>query len=129
MMHTVKLVCMSLILCCAALTPSYAGDSAWGAKVYKKCVACHMVGDKAKNRVGPHLNNLFTRAAASLEGYNYSKAMKKFAEDNPIWTEDLLDSYLANPRKMIKGSRMSFVGLRKEKDRAAVIAYLKQYTQ
>ncbi len=97
-----------------------------GVKVAKKCVSCHMIGDKAKNRVGPHLNNIIGREIAVLEDYRYSKAMKAHAEKEPVWSEAALDAYLANPRKAVKGTRMSFAGLRKEKDRHDVIEYMKQ---
>ena len=106
--------------------PYPAGDAEKGAKVFKKCVSCHMIGDKAKNRVGPHLNNIIGREIAVLEDYRYSKAMIAYAEKEPVWSEAVLDAYLANPRKAVKGTRMSFAGLRKEKDRHNVIEYMKQ---
>ena len=106
--------------------PYPAGDAEKGAKVFKKCVSCHMIGDKAENRVGPHLNNIIGREIAVLEDYTYSKAMKAHAEKEPVWSEAALDAYLANPRKAVKGTRMSFAGLRKEKDRHDVIEYMKQ---
>ena len=106
--------------------PYPAGDAEKGAKVFKKCVSCHMIGDKAKNRVGPHLNNIIGREIAVLEDYRYSKAMKAHVEKEPVWSEAALDAYLANPRKAVKGTRMSFAGLRKEKDRHDVIEYMKQ---
>ena len=105
------------------------GDAEKGAKVFKKCVSCHMIGAKAKNRVGPHLNNIIGREIAVLEDYRYSKAMKAYADVEPVWSEAVLDAYLANPRKAVKGTRMSFAGLRKEKDRHNVIAYLKQASE
>jgi len=106
--------------------PYPAGDAEKGAKVFKKCVSCHMIGDKSKNRVGPHLNNIIGREIAVLEDYRYSKAMIAYAEKEPVWSEAVLDAYLANPRKAVKGTRMSFAGLRKEKDRHNVIEYMKQ---
>ena len=110
----------------ANVEPYPAGDAEKGAKVFKKCVSCHMIGDKAKNRVGPHLNNIIGREIAVLEDYRYSKAMIAYAEKEPVWSEAVLDAYLANPRKAVKGTRMSFAGLRKEKDRHNVIEYMKQ---
>ena len=100
------------------------GDAKAGAKTYKKCVACHMIGAGAKNRVGPHLNNIFERGVAALADYRYSKAMLKYAARQPQWSKPALDAYLANPRKIVKGGRMSFIGLRKAKDRQNVIAYM-----
>ena len=85
-----------------------------------------MIGDKAKNRIGPHLNNIIGREIAVLEDYRYSKAMKAYAGTELVWSEAALDAYLANPRKAVKGTRMSFAGLRQEKDRHDVIEYMKQ---
>lgn len=117
---------LSLTALAFIATPSLAADAEKGAKVYKKCVSCHMVGDKAKNRVGPQLNGIVGRAIASIGDYKYSKAMYKHAEANEVWTEENLGAYLANPRKTVKGGRMAFAGLRKQKDVDNVIAYLKQ---
>ena len=103
-----------------------AGDAAAGAKVFKKCKSCHIVGAGAKNRVGPHLNNIIGRNVGAVDGFKYSKGLMAFATENPVWTESLLDAYLLNPRNLIKGGRMAFAGLRKEKDRHNVIAYLKE---
>lgn len=103
-----------------------AGDAAAGAKVFKKCKSCHIVGAGAKNRVGPHLNNIIGRNVGTVDGFKYSKGLMAFATENPVWTESLLDAYLLNPRNVIKGGRMAFAGLRKEKDRHNVIAYLKE---
>ena len=103
-----------------------AGDAVAGAKVFKKCKSCHIVGTGAKNRVGPHLNNIIGRNIGAIDGFKYSKGLLAFAEGNPVWTESLLDAYLLNPRQVIKGGRMAFAGLRKEKDRHNVIAYLKK---
>ena len=106
--------------------PAFAGDAAKGEKVYKKCKSCHLV-DKEKHKTGPHLVNLFGREAGSAEGYKkYSKAMKA---SGIVWNEETLDGYLAAPKKYVKGTRMAFAGLKKEKDRANVIAYLKQFSQ
>jgi len=108
------------------VAPVHAGDAVKGAKVYKKCVSCHMIGDKAKNRVGPQLNGIIGRAIASVDGYKYSKAMVKYAAAEKNWNETNLDAYLTKPSKVVKGGRMAFAGLRKETDRANVIAYLKE---
>ena len=100
------------------------GDAAAGEKVFRKCKACHQVGDKAKNRVGPMLNGIVGNEIASLDGFKYSKACKAKKTEGLVWTEEVLDAYLTKPRKFIKGTRMSFAGLKKEADRANVIAYL-----
>ncbi len=98
------------------------GDPAKGKKVFNKCKACHVVNAE-KNRVGPHLKGLIGRVAGTVEGYKYSKANK---ESGITWTEEVLFEYLENPKKYLKGTKMAFPGLRKEKDRWDVIAYMKQ---
>ncbi len=106
-----------------------AGDAAKGQKVFKKCAACHAVGEKAKNKVGPHLNDVFGRAAGSLDGYKYSKAMIKAGEDGLVWDETSMTTYLEKPKAMIKGTKMAFAGLRKEQDLENVIAYLATFSE
>ncbi|MDB2522750.1 cytochrome c family protein [Alphaproteobacteria bacterium] len=103
-----------------------AGDAEKGAKVYRKCASCHMIGDGAKNRVGPQLNNIIGREIGAIAGYKYSKAMVKYAAAEKVWNEENLAAYLESPRKVVKGGRMAFAGLRKETDRNDIIAYLKQ---
>ncbi len=122
---------LALTLTIATLmsAPTLAGDAAKGAKIYRKCVSCHMIGDKAKHRIGPHLNDIIGRAIAGASDYQYSKGMKAFAVSEKVWSEENLAAYLANPRKTVKGTRMAFVGLRKEKDQQDVIAYLKKAAQ
>ncbi|ANK82550.1 MAG: cytochrome C [Rhizobiales bacterium NRL2] len=105
------------------------GDPAAGEKVYKKCKVCHMVGEGAKNRVGPPLNGIMGRQAGTLDGYNYSPAMKKAGEEGLVWTEETMAAYLEAPRKHVKGTKMAFPGLKKEQEIADVIAYLKQFSE
>ncbi|NBQ82718.1 MAG: cytochrome c family protein [Alphaproteobacteria bacterium] len=103
-----------------------AGDPALGEKVFKKCKACHVV-DSDKNKTGPHLVNIMGRQAGSVEGFKkYSKAIK---ESGIVWDEATLDGFLEKPKAYLKGTRMAFAGLKKEEDRANVIAYLKQFSQ
>ena len=112
------------------LVPSaHAGDVAKGEKIFKRCMSCHMVGEGAKGRIGPQLNDLFSRGIATVDGYNYSKGMQSFASEHKSWTPELLSIYLENPRNTVKGTIMSFGGLRKESDRDDVIAYLQQFNQ
>ena len=109
----------------AVSTPSLAADIKAGEKVFKKCKACHVV-DAEKNKTGPHLVNIMGRKAGTLESYTkYSKAM---VAADVIWDETTLDAYLEKPKKYIKGTKMAFPGLRKEKDRVNVIAYLKSFS-
>ena len=102
------------------------GDAAAGEKVFKKCKACHVV-DAEKHKTGPHLVNIMGRAAGSADGYKkYSNAMKS---SSIVWNEETLDGYLEKPKAYVVGTRMVFAGLRKEEDRANVIAYLKSYSK
>ena len=97
-----------------------AGDAKKGEKIFKRCKACHVV-DSEKNKVGPHLVGILGRDAGMVEGFKYSKAMK---ESGISWDAESIDQYLADPRGFIPKNRMSFPGLKKEKDRADLIAYL-----
>ncbi len=101
-----------------------AGDAVKGAKVFKKCAACHSV-EEGKRKIGPSLYGVIGRTSGTLEGFRYSKPMQSAGI---VWTEETISDYLANPRTFIKGNRMAFVGLRKPEDRADVIAYLKSVT-
>lgn len=113
-----------------ATTPVMAqdGDPEAGESVYRQCQACHMVGENAQARVGPPLNDLFGRVAGTYDGFNrYSNAMKGAGEAGLVWNDETIAAYLEQPRQYIPGNQMGFAGLRKEEDRANVIAYLKQY--
>ena len=99
-----------------------AGDASKGKRVFNKCKACH-VFEEGKNRVGPTLHKIIGRTAGSLDGFKYSKAMK---ESGIVWDEQTIAAYLADPKGYIKGNRMSFAGLRKQKDIDNVIAYIIQ---
>ena len=72
---------------------SGAGDPALGAAVFKKCQSCHQVGDRAKNRVGPQLNDIIGRTAGGLAGAKYSKSMIQAGKDGLVWTEETLETY------------------------------------
>ena len=108
-----------------AAAPLWAADAAKGKKVLNKCKACHVI-NKTKNKVGPHLKGILGRQAASVEGYKYYKAMKASAL---VWDEATLAAFLKKPRKFVKGTKMAFAGLRKDKDIANVFAYLKEAAQ
>ena len=116
-MAGVALLGLGLVVAGSAI----AGDAVKGEKVFKKCKACHYVV-KEKNKTGPHLVAVLGRAAGSLEEYKYSKAMKA---SGLFWDEETLAAYLKAPKKYVKGTKMAFAGLKKDKDVADVIAYLK----
>ncbi|ETX27945.1 c-type cytochrome [Roseivivax isoporae] len=105
------------------------GDAEAGENVFRKCQACHQVGEDAQNRVGPVLNGVVGRTAGTLEGYNYSDAMVAKGEEGLVWDVESLSAYLENPRDYVNGTKMSFAGLRKEEERADVIAYLSQFSE
>ena len=98
------------------------GDAVKGKKVFKKCKACHTVNDGGRNLMGPNLFGIVGQKAAQRDGYKYSKAMKA---SGLTWDETTLDTFLTKPKKMIKKTKMSFAGLKKEKQRINIIAYLK----
>lgn len=112
-----------------ALTSAHAaGDADKGEKVFKKCAACHAVGQGAKHKVGPELNDVFGRTAGELEDYKYSNAMKDAGAGGLVWNEETLTTYLTKPKDMIKGTKMAFAGLKKEKDIENVLAYLATFS-
>ena len=97
------------------------GDLATGEKVFKKCAACHSIVKGGKNNIGPALYNVVGRKIGAVSDYKYSKALSEYGKN---WTFEELNGYLIKPAKWIKGTKMAFAGLRKEKDRASVILYL-----
>tara|TARA_B100001057_G_scaffold116208_1_gene114733 strand:- start:54 stop:596 length:543 start_codon:yes stop_codon:yes gene_type:complete len=97
------------------------GDLVHGEKVFKKCSACHMIASDGKNMIGPNLWNVIGRQAGSVSDYKYSKAMVAYAKQ---WSFEEMNSYLIKPQAYVKGTKMAFAGLRKEKDRASVILYM-----
>ena len=115
------------IVAAMALMPvsaSAEGDAKAGKKVFNKCKACHSIAND-KHRVGPSLKGIIGRQAGTAEGYTrYSKGMIAYGEGGIIWSEETLVEYLADPRGLVKGTRMAFAGLKKEKDSKNVTAYI-----
>ncbi len=99
------------------------GNISHGEKVFKKCAACHLVNKGGENKIGPALYGILGRKVASKDDYKYSKAMASYDKN---WTFEEMNGYLKKPQSYIKGTKMAFAGLRKEKDRASVILYLNQ---
>ncbi len=99
------------------------GDVVIGEKIFKKCAACHSINKGGKNNIGPALYNVVGRKVGGVEGYKYSKALAAYDKE---WTFEELNGFLIKPAKWIKGTKMAYAGLRKEKDRASVIKYLNQ---
>lgn len=97
-----------------------------GRALFAECSPCHAL-EAGKNEVGPHLNGLFGRKAASVEGFTYSPALRR---SNMVWTAELLDAYLAEPQGgVFRGNRMPFSGMPSAQDRADLIGYLKEATK
>ena len=97
------------------------GDVESGEKVFKKCAACHSIKSGGKNKIGPALYNVVGRKVGGVADYKYSKALATYERD---WTFEELNGFLKKPASYIKGTKMSYAGLRKEKDRASVIKFL-----
>ena len=95
-----------------------------GEKVFRKCKACHEVGPGASNKSGPQLNGVIGRTIGSVEGFAYSQVFQEARDAGRVWDEAALAEFLADPRGSMKGTRMSFSGLRKAEDQAAIAAYL-----
>ena len=101
------------------------GDITHGEKVFKKCSACHSINAGGGNKIGPALYNVVGRKIAAVEDYKYSKALVDYKKN---WSFEELNGFLIKPQKWIKGTKMAYAGLRKEKDRASVILYLNKYS-
>ena len=97
------------------------GDIAHGEKVFKKCSACHMIQADGKNMIGPNLWGVIGRKAGAVQDYSYSKALVAYAKN---WSFEEMNGFLIKPQKHIKGTKMAFAGLKKEKDRASVILFM-----
>ncbi len=96
------------------------GDPALGKTAFNKCAACHSIKE-GENKIGPSLHGVVGRPSHSIEGFAYSDAMKAY---NVTWDAPTLDHYLTDPRGVVPGTKMIFVGLKKDDERANVIAYL-----
>ncbi|KAH9824392.1 cytochrome c-like domain-containing protein [Melampsora americana] len=102
------------------------GDASLGAGLFKtRCAQCHTLAKGEPHKVGPNLHGLFGRKTGQAPGYGYTEANIK---KGVTWNEETLMVYLLDPKKYIPGTKMAFAGLKKEKDRANIIAYLKDAT-
>ena len=100
-----------------------------GERAFRACQTCHEVGDGARNKTGPHLNDLFGRTAGTIDGFRFSRQFVAAGAEGLVWTPETLHDFLMKPRDYIKGTRMSFAGYRDEGDIAAVTAYLQTYSE
>ena len=119
--ETAALALAVLMLTCGAAA---AQDVVEGEEVFKKCRACHQVGESAKNVVGPKLNGLFGRKSGSIEGFNYSEANKN---SGITWDEASFAKYIADPKAAMPGNKMAFAGLKDDKDVKDLTAFLKLF--
>ena len=99
------------------------GDATSGEKIFKKCAACHSILKGGKNKIGPALYNVVGRKVGEVADYKYSKALATYDKE---WNFEELNGFLIKPAKWVKGTKMAYAGLRKEKDRASVVKYLNQ---
>lgn len=114
-----------------ALSPLAAaaqGDAGKGERVFRKCQACHAVGEGAENKVGPVLTGVVGRPVASVDGFDYSERLRGMGAAGLTWTPETLAAFLEQPRDYAEGTKMSFAGLRREEERADVIAYLETFS-
>jgi cytochrome c len=124
-----RIVLATVAVAALALPVHAEGDVEKGESVFKKCRACHAVGEGAKNKVGPVLNGVIGRTAGTSEDYKYSKAMIAAGEGGLVWDDTTIGEYLAKPRDFIPKNKMAFAGLKKEDDVVNIIAYLKQFSE
>jgi cytochrome c len=119
-------IAWSVLVLAAALAsnPARAQDVAAGEQSFKKCFACHAVGEGAKNKVGPQLNGLDGRHSGTAPSYSYSDANKN---SGIVWSEATFREYIKDPKAKIPGTKMIFPGIKNEKEAGDLWAYLKQF--
>jgi len=119
------------LVCLVLAAPVFAqsnGDVDRGELLYESCSGCHQIGEGAVDRIGPHLNHIFDRAAGASEGYRYSNGFRRAADGGLRWDYETLDAFIENPRALVSKTRMSFRGLDDPQDRADLIAYLRVFS-
>ncbi len=124
-MRTIKIATIATLLTALAAPVMADGDAKKGAKIFKKCKACHAVGEGAKNKVGPILTGIVDGEAGQNPDFKYSAAMVEAAEGGLVWDEENLEAFLTKPKEFMKKTKMSFAGLRKESEVEDIIAYLR----
>lgn len=106
--------------------PAYAeGDAAHGERLFEECAACHST-TRGENKVGPSLAGVLERKAGELEDFRYSPALKR---SGIAWTAETLDTFIADPQKVVPANRMPYAGMPDAANRADLIAYLKKATK
>ena len=117
---------ITIIFLLTYISSAHAGDAEKGKKVFNKCKACHGIDEGGKNKLGPNLWNMVGAPIAAVDGYKYSKALLAYAGEAGNWNEENLDAWLKKPKDLVRKTKMIFPGLKKEADRADLIAYLKE---
>jgi cytochrome c len=123
-MKTTTLAALIAIASGAVASPALAQDADAGKTSFNKCLACHAVGESAKNKVGPVLNGLDGRKSGSVEGYSYSDANKN---SGITWGKDAFLEYIKDPKAKIPGTKMVFAGIKNEKEATDLWAYISQF--
>ena len=103
-------------------------DLELGKSVFTKCASCHQIGAGAQDRVGAAPNGIFGRRAGANDDFSYSQSMKRVGSDGLVWTFETLDAYIENPKALVSGTRMSFRGVKEASDRAALLDYLRRFS-
>ena len=125
-----RAACGLLAVALLAVLPAvsvWSADAERGQALYRQCKRCHQVGVGAEHRIGPHLNDVFGRAAGSLADYRYSRAMTAAGSGGLVWTQSTLDAFLSDPPALVPRSRMSFAGMAEPDDRADLLAWLRGF--
>ena len=121
-MKAVAAALLAIAATAALATPVQAADAAAGEAAFRRlCAACHIVTAEGRRGVGPSLFGIVGRKSGTVDGFRYSAANQNA---NVVWTPEVLERYLANPREFMPGTTMAFAGIRSDADRANVIAYL-----
>ena len=102
-----------------------AAEPARGQVLFKQCLGCHAIGPGAKHLYGPQLNGVFERPAGSAVGYQYSQAFQTATDGRIDWSDETLDQFLASPQNFMPGTKMVYPGVGDERQRADLIAYLR----
>jgi cytochrome c len=123
-LHRAALVCAAAFLLAAGAARAD-GDAARGEKRFAECAACHSV-ENGVNGIGPSLNGVFGRRAGDLAGFRYSPALKR---SGITWTAETIETFIADPQKVVPANRMPYAGMQNPTDRADLIAYLLQTTK
>lgn len=122
MIQKLALIATALV---AIATPAFAqGDASAGEAIFKRCAACHSIGEGAKNKVGPELNGLVGRVAGTAADFKYSTAMTEAGAAGLTWTPEELHEFLTAPKTKVPGTKMSFPGLKDADDLDNIVAYL-----